>query len=169
MNEHKLQDENHSSGRMSRFGFKKPRIFPPIWLAIAFLAMLALDRWLPLVRVVPVDASVAAWLLIVTGLALAVVASAGFRRARTGIIPFSESTALVTSGIYRFSRNPMYLGMVVVLAGVAVRLGSLGAWIPLPLFIAVIQQQFIRNEETFLTGIYGEAFLEYKRRVRRWI
>ena len=169
MNQQQQHGEHGSSGRMSRFGFKKPRIFPPVWLVIALLAMLALDRWLPLVQVLPEGASVAGWLLIAVGVALAIIATAGFRRARTGIIPFSESTSLVTSGLYRHTRNPMYLGMALVLAGVAVKLGSLSAWIPLPLFMAVIQRQFIRNEETFLSGIYGEEYLEYKRRVRRWI
>ncbi len=97
------------------------------------------------------------------------IASNGFRRAKTGIVPFSKSTTLVTTGIYRYTRNPMYLGMVVFLAGLAVKLGSLGAWIPIPAFIAIVQQQFIRNEEIFLTAIYGDAFRIYQEKVRRWL
>jgi len=167
----KLQQpqENQPSNRMSRFGFRKPRIFPPFWLAFALLAMFALDRWLPLAQLTPSFTSGFAWLLLLPGLVITLVASNGFKRAKTGIVPFSKSTTLVTGGIYRFTRNPMYLGMVVFLAGLALKLGSLGAWIPIPVFIAIIQHQFIRNEETFLSAIYGDAFRAYQEKVRRWL
>ena len=163
------QTEKPGPSGTSGVGFSKPRIFPPIWLAIAFIAMAALDRWLPLAHVFTGGASLPAWLVMAAGLAVVLIAANGFRRARTGIVPFSESTSLVTSGIYRYTRNPMYLGMVLILAGLAIKLGSLSAWIPIPVFVIVIQRQFIRNEELFLSGIYGDEFLEYKRRVRRWI
>jgi len=169
MGELKQQQEAQSSSRMSRFGFKKPRIFPPFWLAIALLAMFALDRWLPLAQLTPWFTSGIAWLLLLPGLAITLVASNGFRRAKTGIVPFSKSTALVTTGIYRYTRNPMYLGMVVFLAGLALKLGSVGAWIPIPVFITIVQRQFIRNEEIFLTAIYGESFRAYQENVRRWL
>jgi protein-S-isoprenylcysteine O-methyltransferase Ste14 len=169
MSEPNRQQEGPSATRMSRFGFKKPRIFPPFWLAFALLAMLALDRWLPLVQLTPWFSSAFSWLLLLPGLAITVIATGGFRRAKTGIVPFSKSTALVTDGIYRFTRNPMYLGMAVLLAGLALKLGSLGAWIPIPVFIAILQRQFIRNEEIFLTAIYGDAFRAYQEKVRRWL
>ncbi len=63
----------------------------------------------------------------------------------------------------------MYLRMAVLLAGIALKLGSLGAWIPVPAFIAIVQHQFIRNEEIFLTAIYGDAFRAYREKVRRWL
>lgn len=169
MGELKQQEEGQPATRMSRFGFKKPRIFPPVWLAFALIAMLALDRWLPLAQLTPWFTSGFAWLLLLPGLAITFVASNGFRRAKTGIVPFSKSTTLVTDGVYRYTRNPMYLGMVVFLAGLAVKLGSLGAWIPIPVFIAIVQRQFIRNEEIFLAAIYGDAFRSYQEKVRRWL
>jgi protein-S-isoprenylcysteine O-methyltransferase Ste14 len=76
---------------------------------------------------------------------------------------------LVTSGWYRITRNPMYLGMVVVLCGVALMAGSVGAWLPLPAFIAVIHYRFIRGEERFLEEIFGQPYRDYRARVRRWI
>ena len=169
MSELKQQQEVQPATRMSRFGFKKPRIFPPIWLAFSLMVMLALDRWLPLAQLTPSFSSGFAWLLLLPGLAITLIASDGFRRAKTGIVPFSKSTTLVTTGIYRYTRNPMYLGMVVFLAGLAVKLGSLGSWIPLPLFVMILQRQFIRNEEIFLTAIYGDAFRTYQGKVRRWL
>jgi len=155
--------------RMSRFGFRKPRIFPPIWLVICAFAMFALDRWLPLIQLYPGMAGISSWLLMVPGLVLILVAFNLFKRADTGVVPFSKSTALVTSGVYHFTRNPMYLGMALILAGGALKLGSLGAWIPVPVFMAIIQNQFIRNEEIFLTAIYGDEFKQYCQHVRRWI
>jgi protein-S-isoprenylcysteine O-methyltransferase Ste14 len=149
--------------------YKKPKIVPPIWLSLCLLSIYALDRWLP---VKEWDISLAVWLapiLTIIGITLILTATAGFTKAKTGIVPFSESTQLVTGGIYRFTRNPMYLGMTFILAAVATAFGSLSAWIPLPLFILIIQQQFIVNEEIFLTGIYGDEYRDYRRKVRRWL
>jgi len=169
MSELKQQQEDHSATRLSRFGFKKPRIFPPIWLVFAIVSMAALDRWLPLAQLTPSFSSGFAWLLLLPGLAITLFAGNGFRRAKTGIVPFSRSTTLVTGGIYRYTRNPMYLGMVVFLAGLALKLGSVGAWIPIPVFIAIVQWQFIVNEEVFLTAIYGDTYRAYQEKVRRWL
>ncbi|MGH8034486.1 MAG: methyltransferase family protein [Lysobacterales bacterium] len=155
--------------RMTSFGFRKPRIFPPIWLIIAIAAMYALNRWLPLAQLNTPMTSWSSWLLFAPGLAIDFIAVGGFRRAKTGAIPFSESTALVTTGLYRFTRNPMYLGMALILAGVALKMGSLGAWISMPLFVWVIHRQFILNEEIFLAAIYGDEYRQYCQRVRRWI
>jgi len=149
--------------------FKKPRIYPPVWLVIALVSMFAFDRWLPLMESDVSLPRLLPWVVMACGLAVVLSAWLGFRRAKTGIVPFSESTALVTSGIYRVTRNPMYLGMVLVLAGIALKLGSLGAWIPIPLFVLIIQHRFIRNEEIFLAGIYGDEYRDFMTRVRRWI
>lgn len=149
--------------------YKKPRIVPVAWLAIAAGLMIFLDYAMPLLHVTPGLADVPLWLLLGPGSILLFWSALKFARAKTGVMPFSDSTKLITTGIYRFTRNPMYLGMSLVLAGGALKLGSLGAWIPVPLFMLVIHHQFIRNEEIFLTGIYGEEYREYMRRVRRWI
>ncbi len=161
--------ETPASSRMSRFGFKKPRIFPPVWLLLCLLALVALDRWLPIAQLYPSLSRWWNWLVILPGLVLIIIALGGFRKADTGAVPFSKSTALVTDGIYRFTRNPMYLGMALILAGVAIRLGTLSAWLPVVFFIFIIQRQFVRNEEIFLTAIYGDEFRAYCRKVRPWL
>ncbi len=150
-------------------GFRKPRIMPPIWVLFALLAMWALDRWLPLYPLFGAAARPGSWLLIGPGLVILAWPAAAFLRARTGLVPFTESTTLVTSGLYRVSRNPMYLGMALVLAGAAVRFGSLSAWLPLPAFVWIIQRRFILNEERFLENTHGDAYRAYRERVRRWI
>ena len=149
--------------------FKKPRILPPIWLAISIAAIFILDRWLPIAQLTPRLSHFSAWLLPLPGLVCVLVPSMSFLRAKTGLVPFTESTTLIRTGLYRVSRNPIYLGMVLILAGFAARLGSLGAWIPVPLFALIIHRNFVLNEEAFLLNIYGEEFREYMRQVRRWI
>ncbi|HET6565208.1 MAG TPA: isoprenylcysteine carboxylmethyltransferase family protein [Xanthomonadales bacterium] len=161
--------EDSGSSRMSRFGFRKPRIFPPFWLLLCALALFALDRWLPLVQLYPSLPRTWNWLLLAPGLVLIIIAMGGFIKAKTGAVPFSKSTVLVTGGIYRFTRNPMYLGMALVLAGAAIRLGSLSAWLPVVFFVFIIQRQFVRNEEIFLSAIYGDEFHQYCRKVRPWL
>lgn len=164
----KPEQPSTQSTRMSRFGFKKPRIFPPVWLLLCVLAMFALDRWLPLVQVYP-TLSWASWLLTAPGLILILISAKLFKRADTGVMPFSKSTTLLTGGVYRFSRNPIYLGMALILAGIAIKLGSLSAWLPVAFFVFIIQRQFICNEEIFLTAIYGDEYRRFCEKVRRWV
>ncbi|MDZ4728796.1 MAG: isoprenylcysteine carboxylmethyltransferase family protein [Xanthomonadales bacterium] len=165
----KPEQQSSQSARMSRFGFKKPRIFPPVWLLLCVSAMFALDRWLPLIQFYPRLSGWPSWLMVAPGLALILIAANGFKRAKTGVVPFSKSTALVTDGVYRYTRNPMYLGMALILAGIATKLGSLSAWLPVISFVFIIQRQFIRNEEIFLTAIYSDDYREFIQKVRRWL
>lgn len=149
--------------------YQKPRILPPVWLTISIAAILALDHWLPIVQLTPRLTHVSAWLLLLPGFAVVLIPSMSFFRAKTGIIPFSDSTTLIQTGLYRISRNPIYLGMVLIQAGLAWKLGTLGAWIPVVLFALIIHREFVLKEEAFLLNIYGDQYREYMRRVRRWI
>jgi protein-S-isoprenylcysteine O-methyltransferase Ste14 len=92
-----------------------------------------------------------------------------FKRAGTGIEPFDEATTLVTIGFYRFTRNPMYMGMFLMLLGVAFLMGGIGALLPLPLFVLIIRNNFVLGEERFLEAAFGQHYLDYKFEVRRWI
>ncbi|HET7131841.1 MAG TPA: isoprenylcysteine carboxylmethyltransferase family protein [Gammaproteobacteria bacterium] len=92
-----------------------------------------------------------------------------FRRAGTGVVPFSDATALVTAGPYRFTRNPMYLGMAGILAGTAIWLGSLTPWLVLPAFMRLIAERFIVPEEAMLERTFGEEYARYRTAVRRWL
>jgi protein-S-isoprenylcysteine O-methyltransferase Ste14 len=148
---------------------QKRRMFPPVWLLLALVAMWIADRWLPIVELASTVARVAGGLLVVVGIGIGTQASNAFKRAGTPVIPFERSTALVTAGLFRYTRNPMYLGMVLLLVGVALLLGSLGAWLPIPVFVAIIQVRFIAGEERFLTELFGDEYLAYKRTTRRWL
>jgi protein-S-isoprenylcysteine O-methyltransferase Ste14 len=144
------------------------RINPPHYFLLAIIAMGALSvlpgpsvladpwRWL---GVVPV----------VLGIALAVVASQQFARAGTNIMPLSKSTALVTSGAFAFTRNPMYVGMILVLAGIALMLASAWPWLVPPAFLALLYLRFIRHEEVLMEATFGDEYRAYCAKVRRFI
>ena len=132
-------------------------------------AMAALYRFMPLTQLLTAPYSLAGWLLVAAGICVAAVAAGAFKRAGTGIVPFDPATALVTGGLYRYTRNPMYLGMVLLLVGVAIALGSPGAWLPIPVFVWIIHARFIVGEERFLEQTFGESYVAYKRGVRRWL
>jgi len=147
----------------------KPKIYPLAWLLLAVLAIYVLDRFLPIADLIPAPWHWAGLIFMLPGILILLHSGASFVRAKTGLLPFSEATTLVTSGLFRFTRNPMYLGMVLFLLGLAVFLGSLSALIPVAVYAWIIDRQFIRNEELFLQEIFGEEYLAYMRRVRRWI
>ncbi|MDE0480263.1 MAG: isoprenylcysteine carboxylmethyltransferase family protein [Gammaproteobacteria bacterium] len=144
-------------------------VIPPIWFALGLIAVFLLDRYLPLVSFSGPTALGLGAILILLGLASAISAAGLFRKADTGIVPFSEATALVTSGAFRCSRNPMYLGMVLVLLGTALATGSAVGLLVAPVFMLIIQYRFILDEERMMREVFGKEFEDYRRRVRRWI
>ena len=122
----------------------------------------------PLPRRVRVVAAVA---VAVLGIAIALRGIASFRRAQTTVNPLKPETsaALVSSGIYSVTRNPMYLGMLLVLIGWAVYLGSLWPLLGPVVFALFITRFQIVPEERALERLFGAPFVAYKQRVRRWI
>jgi protein-S-isoprenylcysteine O-methyltransferase Ste14 len=114
---------------------------------------------------------VAALLLVAAGALVAAAGVVAFRRARTTVDPRDpgKSTELVATGIYRASRNPMYLGFLLALAGWGVFLGNALALAALPLFVASMNRLQIAPEERALRAGFGESFMRYERSVRRWL
>ncbi|WP_232468490.1 methyltransferase family protein [Croceicoccus marinus] len=92
-----------------------------------------------------------------------------FRSAGNDPEPWKPDAALVAQGIYRFTRNPMYLGMALAHLGLALALDSLGALLAWPVAIVLIDRLVIAREERHLAARFGPAFEEYRTRVRRWI
>lgn len=144
-------------------------IYPPIWLAFGLITVFVLNEYYPGPRFTSLAGQVAGGVFIVIGLLLLVVSNSSFLRAGTDAIPFRNVTALVTTGVYRFTRNPMYLGMAAVLLGCAVTVGSsLALLVPL-VFAIIVEWRFIRPEEDMLRGLFPEDFPAYCARVRRWL
>jgi protein-S-isoprenylcysteine O-methyltransferase Ste14 len=92
-----------------------------------------------------------------------------FSRADTPAIPFKPTEALVTTGPYRFTRNPMYVGMAALYIALALAFGLLWAFAFLPVVLIIIDRQVIAREEPYLERLFGQEYLEYKQRVRRWL
>ena len=145
---------------------------PPVivWLALALLMKFAAGvaprfafPWLrqPEIAIV----------LVVVGVLIAVLGVGAFRQARTTVDPRrpKKTSALVTSGIYRVTRNPTYLGMFVVLASWALWLGQLLPLVLPPLFVAILNRWQIAPEERALDRLFGASFAAYRAKVRRWI
>ncbi len=149
-----------------------PRAAPLDAQAYFFIAVavMGLLHWLlPLGVFVPRPWNWLGLALFGAGLAVALTGSQAFQRAGTTRDPFVESAVLVTGGVYRYSRNPMYLGMVLALLGIGVLLGSLTPLLVVPAFGLLVRWRFIAVEEAMLTATFGQAYTDYQRRVRRWL
>jgi len=149
----------------------KPRriIYPPIWLVIGLVTIFVLSEFAPLARF---DSGLATGLgrfAILIGLVLLVHAAGMFRAAETDLVPFKNVTALVTTGGYRVTRNPMYLGMAMVLFGTSLTVGAFAGLFVTPVFMVIIEIRYIRPEEAMLRELFGDDFDAYCRLVRRWI
>ena len=143
---------------------------PPIWAILALIALYFVSE-LPAFRGLPSwQSQFAGALLFLTGLLGPVIAITQFRAAGTEVSPTSETNAkLVVSGIYRFTRNPMYLGLSIASLGVALWFGRPLMFLA-PLFVfAITNWIFIPFEEAKMRRQYGAEFDTYTTRVRRWI
>jgi protein-S-isoprenylcysteine O-methyltransferase Ste14 len=109
--------------------------------------------------------------LAVTGAATIILGVLSFRRAKTTVNPMapSSSSSLVRSGVYALTRNPMYLGFLLMLLGWAIFLSNAIAFLFLPAFILYMNRFQIEPEERALTSLFGQEFVAYRSRVRRWL
>ena len=110
------------------------KILPPTYLLLSIIMMLAFHFVLPITKIIPSPWNIFGLVPLIVGIVVAVSADNMFHRVNTTVNPFAESTALVIQGVFRFSRNPMYLGMSLILFGIAMLLGSLT---PLAVVIAL--------------------------------
>lgn len=148
---------------------KKRKIIPPVYLFAALLFMWLTHRYIPIFQYVYEPVAYLGIIAVLFGITMAGISAGMFKRAGTGLEPFDEATVLVTSGFYRISRNPMYMGMFLMLLGVAFLMGSIGAVLPILIFILIIRNNFVLGEERFMQATFGQQYLQYKSEVRRWI
>ena len=134
-------------------------------------AMLGVTYALPMLSFEVPGRIVIALALAALGAACAIAGVIAFRRRRTTVNPLvpHEASAIVSAGIYRVSRNPMYLGFLLILAGCAVYLANGGAALLLPVFVAYMTRYQIVPEERALLAKFGPEYQEYLTRVGRWL
>lgn len=140
---------------------------PPLVYAGAIVIGALLDRLVPLG-----SAPRVAWLgavLIALGLAGSIWAVATFRRAGTSLIPRGQTRAFVATGPYKLTRNPMYVGLTLQAIGLLLILGSVWGYALLAVALVIIHIGVIKPEEAHLEARFGQDYLDYKRRVRRWV
>ena len=144
------------------------KFYPPHYLLILSLSMLltwylgdSSPQTLPLIII--------GLGLIGFGFLLASNSISRFVRAKTGVVPFSESTTLITEGFYKYTRNPMYVGMNSFLLGLLIILNNPINFIFLIIFFFIVRNLFVIKEEVQMEETFGEDYLTYKGKVRRWL
>lgn len=148
---------------------KTGKLLPPAYVLTAIVLMVALHLIAPAARLISSPWNILGIIPLAVGIVINVVADRAFRRAGTTVKPFQESSALIMTGVFRLSRNPMYLGFVLVVLGIAVITGSLTPLVVVPAFALLLDRNFIAAEERMLEERFGSVWLEYKKSVRRWI
>jgi len=147
----------------------RTKTLPPTFFLGAVVLTLILHFTLPLAQLIQYPWRLLGFVSLVAGIVLNLVADQAFRRHKTTVKPFEKSTALVTGGIFGLTRNPMYLGMELILLGGAIALGSLTPFLAVVGMGVLFDRIFIIPEEIMLEEIFGQAFRDYCRRVRKWI
>ncbi len=148
---------------------KSKKILPPTYLLISIVIMVVFHFLFPVAKIIHLPWNLCGIIPLAFGIVINIMADNAFHKVNTTVKPFEESTALVTSGLFRISRNPMYLGFGFILIGVAVMMASLTPYFVIPLFIILMDRVFIKAEERMLEEKFGQTWLEYKEKVRRWI
>lgn len=140
---------------------------PPVWLALALALAYGVARLWPMPEVPALGLAGRALVLVGAGLMGAAVAQMVLRR--TTFIPRRDPSALVTGGVFRLSRNPIYLADATILLGLILHWGAWPALPLVPAFASLITRRFIRGEEARLAAAFGADFAAYRARTRRWL
>ena len=147
-------------------------IAPPIVFVAGFLFGFLLDRYLIAMRISGAasrSVALVGLVMMVAGAVLAIAGVLAFRRARTTILPFRAASAMVRDGPYRFTRNPMYVGMTLGYLGLSLAFNTAWPILLLPLVLVAMVKLVITKEEEYLEAVFGDDYRVYKRGVRRWI
>ncbi|MGB8357655.1 MAG: isoprenylcysteine carboxylmethyltransferase family protein [Bacteroidales bacterium] len=124
---------------------------------------------IPLIRLIPFPWNLFGIILIIAGIIMTLITNYALLKKRTSIQPFETPDVLLTSGLFKLSRNPLYLGMAIAFVGVVITLGSLSPFIFPIIFVIIINKVIIPFEENKLEVAFGDKYLDYKTKTRRWI
>lgn len=145
------------------------RIHPPVLLLMNIVGAFLLNWLLPLPFVFSSALEWTGYILVFVGLGFAFSAVSQFGKMHTTLDPHGSVSAIVTSGPYRFSRNPIYLGFVFTLIGLPLALGNYWGVLLSPLLMILMAQLVIKHEEAYLEEKFKDVYTSYKSRVRRWL
>ncbi|MGE5108029.1 MAG: methyltransferase family protein [Sphingobacteriales bacterium] len=144
---------------------------PPLFYVVVFLISIFVQKYVP-VNDAFLHTSIAIYIfyiLIVAALFFLLPALLQFLKTKNTLVTIKAASSLQTSGIYAITRNPMYLGLLILYTGIAFKTGNTWTFIFIPILILLINQFVILNEEKYLERAFGNDYLSYKAKVRRWI
>ncbi|MGB5289257.1 MAG: isoprenylcysteine carboxylmethyltransferase family protein [Ignavibacteriaceae bacterium] len=145
------------------------KILPPTHFYIYLIISILLHYSLPLIQVFNYPFYLIGFLFFIIGTVLNIWADKLLKKQKTTVKPNEKPTVLIETGAFKISRNPMYLGMALILFGAGFILGSITSFIGSIIFVAAMEIAFIPQEEKNLREQFGEEFEKYKKKVRRWI
>ena len=145
------------------------KILPPTHFYIYLIISILLHYSLPLIQVFNYPFYLIGFLFFIIGTVLNIWADQLLKKQKTTVKPNEKPTVLIETGAFKISRNPMYLGMALILFGAGFILGSITSFIGSIIFVAAMEIAFIPQEEKNLREQFGEEFEKYKKKVRRWI
>ena len=145
------------------------KILPPTYFLAAIVIMVAFHFLLPLRKPISFPWRLLGLVPLTAGIILNILADRAFKIIRTTVKPFEKSSTLVTEGVFRVSRHPMYLGMILIVTGIGLLMGSATPWLLVILLAILFDRHFIKTEEQMLEETFGDPFREYRKQVRRWI
>ena len=144
--------------------------FPPPLLALGIIAVAWLaQRWIPLPINTGANLLLPGVLLVAIALLIAITAIIQFKRAQTSVEPWKPTTSIIETGLFGYSRNPIYLAFCIATAGIGLIINSWWVILGLPILVFLLWALVIRKEETYLEARFEGVYLDYKQRVRRWI
>jgi len=145
------------------------KIMPPNYFTALLILSITLHFVLPIRKIIYPPITYIGFLVIAFGAKMNLWTDRLFNQKNTTVKPYLNPTELITTGPFQLSRHPMYLGMTSVLLGVAINHGTVSTFIAPTIFIGLMETLFIPIEEKNLTYVFGEEYLAYKQKVRRWI
>ncbi len=145
------------------------KIMPTTLLLISILIMLALHFLLPVTKIIPPLWNLLGLLPIVIGIYINLWTDRAFQQAKTTVKPYEAPSTLIVHGLFQVTRNPMYLGFVIILLGVALLLRTLSPWVVIPIYALLLNNIYIPQEEQMMAEKFGQLWDGYKKYVRRWI
>lgn len=145
------------------------KALPLTYLFLALVLMALLHLGLPVYRYWSVPIGLLGIVPLVLGIVLNMTSDRAFKKHRTTVKPFEESSALITDFPFSVSRNPMYVGMTLMLLGIALLLGTVSTLVPVLVFPFLMNRLFIREEERMLAATFCGEWEQYRSAVRRWL
>jgi protein-S-isoprenylcysteine O-methyltransferase Ste14 len=146
-----------------------PRIPPPVFFLVAIVVMILLNLFVPIGRWLHYPWKYFGIIIIVLGFSLSLGSGIFFRKLGTNPRPGSRANLIVTKGPFKYTRNPMYLGLITMLIGISILLGTLSPLIVIPIMFRILHTQFVLREEKLMEEWFGQSYVEYKSKTPRWL